>query len=82
MISTTNRVIKNIIILLQILNITFAVDYIIITTSSLKESALKISDIYSNSTAPYYLDVEIALVDTMANSINNFLNKSLLFDAI
>jgi len=77
MISTTNRVIKNIIILLQILNITFAVDYMIITTSSLKESALKISDIYSNSTAPYYLDVEIALVDTMANSINNFLNNKI-----
>ena len=52
MLSTTNTVIKNIIILLQMFNVALAIDYIIITTSSLEEPANKIANIYLNPTAP------------------------------
>ena len=77
MMSTTNTVIKKIIICCQIFNLIYALDYIIITTSNLKESAEKISNIYSNPSAPYYLDVEIALIDTMSTSIKSFLNTKI-----
>jgi len=77
MILTTNTV-KNIFIsLLQLLNVVFAVEYLILSTNHLKESAEKISSIYSDSSQPYYLDTEIAIIDTFSTSVKEFINNKI-----
>ena len=46
----------------------------------IRSTPLKIANVYSNSIAPYYLDVEIALIDTMSNSIDTFLANKINTD--
>lgn len=77
MILTTNTV-KNIFFtFLQLNNLMFAVEYLILSTDNLKESAIKISSIYSDSSQPYYLDTEIAIIDTFNTSIKEFVNNKI-----
>ena len=77
MILTTNTV-KNIFIsLFQLLNVLFAVEYLILSTNHLKESAEKISTIYLDSSKPYYLDTEVAIIDTFTTSIKEFINNKI-----
>ena len=77
MISTTNTVKNILIVFLQLFNIVFAIEYIILSTDDLKESAEKISSIYSDTSQPYYLDVEIAIIDTFSITIKDFINNKI-----
>ena len=81
MILTTNTV-KNIFFtFLQLFNLVFAVEYLILSTDNLKESAEKISSIYSEPSEPYYLDTEIAIIDTFNTSIKEFVNNKIENDS-
>ena len=77
MILTTNTVKKIFFTLLQLFNLMFAVEYLILSTDNLKESAEKISSIYSEPSQPYYLDTEIAIIDTFNISIKEFVNNKI-----
>ena len=77
MISTTNTVKNILIVFLQLFNIVFAIEYLILSTDNLKESAEKISSIYSDVSQSYYLDTEIAIIDTFSISIKDFVNNKI-----
>ena len=65
---------KKIIIFLNVFNFLLSTDYIIITTNDLKDSATNIIDIYSDPSKTYFLNMELALIDTMSMSINDYLD--------
>ena len=73
MLLTTNTV-KFIIYVLLHFNYLFALDYLILTNSDLKESADIISDIYSDPSKDYFLDTEVAIIDTFSMEIKDFIN--------
>ena len=75
--STTNTVKNILIVLLQLFNFVFAIEYLILSTDNLKESAEKISSIYSDVSQPYYLDVEITIIDTLTTTIKNYVNNKI-----
>ena len=77
MMSTTNTVKNILIVLLQLFNFVFAIEYLILSTDNLKESAEKISSIYSDVSQPYYLDVEITIIDTLTTTIKNYVNNKI-----
>ena len=70
----TNMISKKIIIFFNVFNFLLSTDYIIITTNDLKDSATNIIDIYSDPSKTYFLNMELALFDTMSMPINDYLD--------
>ena len=77
----TNMILKKIIIFFNIFNFLLSTDYIIITTNDLKDSATNIIDVYSDPSKTYFLNMELALFDTMSMTINDYLDNKILEDS-
>ena len=71
-----NKMIVAIILLLQL---SFAMEYIILTNETLYPAAEKISNIYNDQSNIFHLDTEIVLVSSIDNelSIKDYINTQI-----